>query len=614
MSIEHLRGVGKVGIRTDPDPYDLDLQTFSNGVNVRFRNNKITSGPVFRSVIGLSEANPRYAFIASPTMGSDELYIGYQSGDVKLYANGAETNYTLSGYTQSAVEAAWSSTVLDGVVYVNRADRTPWYLLPAGTSFQNLGSPAPAAMTLNAATSTTSPTLSSASAVPANLVIGQSAYSGGLFLGYVLSWAGDTVTLSADCAVVIASGQQVTFSGQWDATWSCQILSQCSNALVAINVTKGATNYPNLIKTSSPVTTGQTPASWDINQANTLATENTLGSMDGPITNACTLGSDLIIYGKYEAWRMHADGTVEVYDYDKLPFKKGCINVNCAVEINGKNYVFGMDDIWYHDGVSENSLCDEKNRDYIFSSMDVSQSYKNFVTYNPRLNEVYFAYVSGDALVNYITGVTGCNRQATLNLTTNEWTFDDLPSIWFAAYAPLPNFQTYASTTDTYSSIGGSYQDQEDGDKRVISMVGDANATYGLTASLYAFDLYDVGSVAPYPVAPAATAPRYLERIGIDLNELNDDIRDYKLVSTIYPIARVDTSGGNSLQVSAGASDNIGDLSPNWLAYQPYDGETNYKVDVNVAGRWLSLRLLWNDYRDLTLTGFDLDLKRTGKR
>lgn len=546
-------------------------------------------------------------------MSSNVLFIGYQSGRVKLYENGAETDYTLSGYSPSAVEAAWTSTVLDGIIYANRADRTPWYLTSSATTFANLGGVAPAAMVLNANTSTTSPVIDSAS-VPSGLMVGMSAYSGGLFLGYVSSWNSTTVTLTADCAVVITSGASVTFSGQWDSTWSCQILSQCANALVALNVTKGATNFPNMVKTSSPVTTGQTPASWDIAQANTLATENTLGSMDGPITDACTLGSDLIIYGRREAWRMHADGTVQVYDYTKLPFKKGSINTNCSVEFDGKNYVFGFDDIWYHDGVTEQSLCDQKTRDYIFASMDVSQAYKNFVSYNPRLNEMYFAYVSGDALTNFVTGVTGCNRQAVLNLNTNEWTFDDLPSVWFSAYAPLPNFQTYASTTDTYATIGGSYQDQEDGDKRVISMVGDANTTYGLTASLYAFDLYGTGSVAPFPVATAATARRYLERIGIDLNELNEDIRDYKLVSTVYPVARVDTSGGNSLMVSAGASDNIGDTTPNWLAYQPYDGETHYKVDVNVAGRWLSLRLLWNDYRELTLTGFDLDLKRTGKR
>jgi hypothetical protein len=33
---------------------------------------------------------------------------------------------------------------------------------------------------------------------------------------------------------------------------------------------------------------------------------------------------------------------------------------------------------------------------------------------------------------------------------------------------------------------------------------------------------------------------------------------------------------------------------------------------VNAAGRWLALKLQWNDYRDFSITGFDLDLLTTG--
>jgi hypothetical protein len=549
VPIERLRNVGKIGIITDLDPYDLPMEAFSAGVNVRFRNNKVTGAPVFRDVLTLGTTDPRFLFAASPTQSANELFVCYKSGVVHQYSNGAETDFTLSGYTPSAVEATWTGTTLDGLVYINRSDRAPWYLLTSGTNFLNLG---------------------------------------------VISGAG---------------------SGQWDSTWSTLLLRQCSNALVALNVTKGATSYPNLVKTSAPVTTGNIPSSWDQTNAATLATENTLGAMDGPIVDACPLGQDLIIYGRREAWRMHADGTVQVYDYNKLPFKKGAINANCSIELDGKNYVFGMDDIWVHDGFSEQSLCDQQVRDFIFSSLNIAQSAKCYVTYNPRLNEIYFAYVSGDAYVNFLNNVDGCNRQAVLNLTNNSWTFDDLPSTWSAAYAPLPNFQTYASITGTYTTIGGSYQDQEDGDKRVIAMVGSLNAGYNLTTQLYAFDIYGTGSVAAFPVDANATATRYLERVGFDMNELNTELRGYKTLSTIYPQARVDTSGGSYMMISVGASDNISDLTTsNWSPWAQYDGDTNYKLDFNIAGRWLGIRIQWADYRALTITGFDYDIRLTGNR
>jgi hypothetical protein len=222
--------------------------------------------------------------------------------------------------------------------------------------------------------------------------------------------------------------------------------------------------------------------------------------------------------------------------------------------------------------------------------------------------------VSGDSLVNY-QGVSGCNRQAVYNMTTKTWTFDDLPSIFNTDNGPVSNILTYASaTTQTYDSMGGSYQDQEDGGKRIVVCVGDGSGSYGLAPSLYAFDNEGPGSVAPYPVAVAATAPVTFERIGMDLDELDNNLRDYKLLSTVYPQARVDTSNGKYLQISVGASDNPNDLTPNWGPYQPYDGVTKYKLDVNKAGRWLAIRVRWDDWRTFTLTGFDFDIKTTGKR
>jgi hypothetical protein len=127
-----------------------------------------------------------------------------------------------------------------------------------------------------------------------------------------------------------------------------------------------------MVKTSSIVSSGSIPASWDITNPATLATENILQSMDGQITDACQLGADLIIYGQREAYRMHADGSTFVYSYTKLSYAKGSINSNCSIELDGKNYVFGLDDIWVHDGISEESLCDQDcTRDFIFGSLNI---------------------------------------------------------------------------------------------------------------------------------------------------------------------------------------------------------------------------------------------------
>ena len=542
MSIEHIRDIAKYGVLCDPDPYNLPDTAWSFGVNVRFRNGKVSSGPVFRNVFSLGTVSPRYSVAAPPVSGLDMLFTGYLNG--KLYKfNGTETDYTLTGYTPSSAEATWSTTALANILYVNRSDRAPWYLRSSDSTFQNLG--------------------------------------------------------------VVAGGATT-----WDNTYVCQLLRACAGALVALNVTKGAVNYPTMVKTSSIPLSGVVPTSWDITTANTLASENILSEMKGAITDAQTLGPQLVIYGLNEAWIMTADGTLEVYNYRKLPFQKGSLNANCSFELDGKHFVFGVDDIWMHDGNTEVSIVDEKNRDFIFSSINLSKKNRCFILHNPQLKELSFCYISGDRGVNFLGAPDGCNRAYVYNYSDKTGVFDDLPLVYSASVANLSISMTYATATATYATTGGSYLDQEDGYKRTPVFVGDSNATYNLTTSLYAQDLFGTGSTVSFPVDTNATKPRYLERFGIDLDSLNLDLRGYKVVASIYPQGRFGV-GAQPMMINVGSTD-FSNIAPVFGVAQPFDGIGNYKLDFNTAGRFLAMTITYSDYNEMTLTGFDIDLHSTG--
>lgn len=543
MSIVHIRDIAKYGVLCDPDPYNIPDTAWSFGLNVRFRNGKVSSGPVFRNVYPLGTVSPRFSVSASPITGLDLLFTGYLNG--KLYKfNSTETDYTLTGYTPSSAEGTWSYTSLANILYVNRSDRAPWYLRAADTTFQNLG---------------------------------------------------------------VVSGAPTS----WDSTYTCQLLRTCGGALVALNVTKGATNYPTMVKTSSIPLSGVIPASWDYTLPNTLATENILAEMKGSITDAANLGPQLVIYGISETWLMTADGSQQVYSYRKLPFQKGAQNANCSYELDGKHFVFGTDDLWMHDGNTEVSIVDEKNRDFIFSSINMSKRNRSFISHNAQLKELSFNYVSGDRGVGFLGAPDGCNRAYVYNYIDKTGSFDDLPLIYSSSSANLSISATYATTTATYATTGGSYLDQEDGYKRTPVYVGDANTTYSLTTSLYAQDLFGTGSTVAFPVDTNATLPRYLERDGLDLDSLNEDLRGYKVVSSIYPQGRFG-AGAKPLMFSVGAADYF-TTTPIFSAYQPYDGNTNYKLDFNIAGRWLSLRIKYSDYNEMSLSGFDIDLHANGQ-
>jgi hypothetical protein len=173
---------------------------------------------------------------------------------------------------------------------------------------------------------------------------------------------------------------------------------------------------------------------------------------------------------------------------------------------------------------------------------------------------------------------------------------------------------TYATVTETYSTVGGSYLDQEDGFKRTLAFVGSTNATYSLTQSLYAFDPFGTGSTVVFGVDLNATAPVTLEKNGIDLDDLGKDLRGYATISSIYPQARTDPNATAPITVLMGSND-LFNTDPIYDQTQTYDGTAaTYKLDYRTAGRYLAMRMTYPDYHPFTLTGLDFDFDVQGER
>lgn len=400
------------------------------------------------------------------------------------------------------------------------------------------------------------------------------------------------------------------------ASTTCGLLRSNGGALVALNITQSGTNHPTMLLTSSFPTAGTVPSSWDNTNPETNATVNILAEMEGAITDACSLQNNLCIYSHNQTWLQVKTQAFEVFDYYKLPFAKGAINANCSVEIDGVNYVFGPDDIWKHDGTSEQSIINERNRDYVFNSLNASFTNRCFVVHNPALKEIQFCYVSGDRLVHFDqANVDGCNRAATYNYVNDTWTFDDLPSVFSGTYANLSVVATWATIAGTWATVGGTWQGQDDPFKRTVCYVGDTRPVYSLTAQLYAFDLFGAGATVAFPVDTNATVGAHLERDGIDLDQIQGiDLPDYKLFSSVYPLARIDPAANTTLQIKFGTSDYYGQPAVFDGQPQTYDGNTNYKLDFNQSGRYASMYLDYNDYTTFSVSGFDFLIDETGER
>lgn len=396
----------------------------------------------------------------------------------------------------------------------------------------------------------------------------------------------------------------------WDSTWRAGIIRSLNGALVTLKVSQGAVVYPAGIMTSEFTEAGAVPSTWDYTDPTNNATFNSI-DIRGDITDAQNLGDALFVYSRRETWVMTLDpGSEAVWSYHRRFSDAGSINADCSVEVDGKQFVFGPTDIWVHDGHSKDSICDERTRRFIYSSINASKAHRCKVHHNENLKELYFCYVSGDRAVNF-TG-DGCNRAAVFNLSSKTWTFYDLPLIFGLTFANLDTILTYATTGATYASIGGAYLDQEDGLKKVTVMVGDVSAAHSLTASLYAFDLPNTGSLVAYDVDENATGPVTLEKDGLDLDELAAKLRGYKVCTSLYPQATLDVSA-DPLEFRFGGADYFNN-EPSWSEWQTYDGDELYKLDYTTAGRFLSFQMRHSDWHEFVLSGVDLDIDVLGDR
>lgn len=410
----------------------------------------------------------------------------------------------------------------------------------------------------------------------------------------------------------LPSGTDFAALTNWPSTYRCASLRSYGDFLIALNTTEGSNQFPTRVRHSNITLANSIPDSWDETDTTKSAGFNDLVQMQTEIIDGQTLNSNFIIYSSDQVWRMEFVGGQFIFNFRKLFTDSGIINQNCVVEVEGKHYVFDNSDIYIHDGVTKKSICDERVKNFVFRGLNYNNRNRCFVHHNSSLNEVYFCYQSGDDLVSF-TNSDRCNRAAVYNYRNDSWSFMDLPNVSSSTEININTVTTYANSGSlTYDKVGGSYYDQEDSFERHSVMVGEANTDDGLTSDkIFAVDLNDTGRVA-FQRDNAATKPVVLERVGLDLDELSQPLTGYKIISSIYPQA-LSLNEDKTMIFEFGASDHP-NLSPTYLSSSTFTIDTDHKIDSRASGRYLSYKISFSDFKDFEFSGFDVNVKTTGRR
>jgi hypothetical protein len=382
--------------------------------------------------------------------------------------------------------------------------------------------------------------------------------------------------------------------------------------MLALGLTEGSTSYPNRVRFSDITLANQVPGSWDATDTTKSAGFNDLVQLRTPIVDGATLGSNFLIYSSDQVWLMEFVGGTFIFNFRKVFDDAGVINQNCILEVEGKHYVFDTDDIYVNDGITRQSICDNRVRDYIFNGIDMSLQEACFVMHVADLEEIYFCYHTGDDLAVY-GEVSGCNRAAVYNYRSDTWSFVDLPNVTSGSLANIDTVTTYASSSLTYDSTGGTYHSQESKFTRYPVMVSKKDTTAGITSPrLLGLDLVDSGTLN-LPETTEVNKPMYLERTGIDLDqEAQLPISSYKVINKIFPQITTPATE-HEFTFTFGAAD----LAPDAPAYGSsvtFDNSTDHKLDTRIAGRYLSYKVETPTIKDFTLSGMDVNIVPTGRR
>ena len=419
---------------------------------------------------------------------------------------------------------------------------------------------------------------------------------------------------SAPMAMLPGGARMVDLTG-WGADWRCGSLRAFKDFLFAINLTRGQDSFPTSFRWSDATLAGQTPRSWDAADLSTLANEVLLAQLDSPLVDAIPLRNSLMLYSKTQIYIVDYTGDTSnagqnLFVNRMVSADGGMIALNCAVEIEGKHYVFGVNDLYITDGNQRLSLGAAKIREWVFRNMDYGKADRCFVTHMPRFNEVLFGFVSLDDRAHF-KDTDHCNRGILFNYVSGSMAIVDLPNVSKGTNVDMMTGKTWDEMgTTTWDGMGGSWQDLQSGSSFNPVFAAVAHDGGAAAHRLVALDNIDTGRIG-LPYDPETTAPAIAERVGIDLDNAGSDLATYKVVRSMFPQVTMRTPGRFQIQVG-------GALYPSspvlWDQPVGFNPETSYKIDMRVGGRYLAVRFLETAPADFDLSGFDLDVISGGRR
>lgn len=374
---------------------------------------------------------------------------------------------------------------------------------------------------------------------------------------------------------------------------------------------------------------------WCDADANRNSGWNFLGGGGGPIVDGKSMRDSFIIYRERSVWQMSFIGGLEVFSFKELFNDVGALSQNCIAEVDGQHFVIGHSDVYLHNGIQKQSICDAVVRKAIFERVDpkfvnnifasVDYANKEFWVCIPELRTA--------DVPDYIRG--SCNVAFVYNWQEQTWSKRDIPDILCSTYTILDLPQSdiswlapeeeasWTSAQDTWLSSEFRYNPSDWGFAMGSVHQKPHNSTEGWVDDNYWFDLNfwdeEERDTTSYKIFTSIEESTYdgLEFEGIVEKKWMTlgDYTDTSMVHKIYPLVRGTEGGtvGGVVDVYMSGTKTILE-SPSWKKIGRFDAAKMTKLSCRVSGNFIHVRFVIPEEYRSQIRGFTMEWDKIGRR
>lgn len=376
----------------------------------------------------------------------------------------------------------------------------------------------------------------------------------------------------------------------WPVADQAQAMRPFREFLIAMNITQGGVEFPDLLRWSDAAPPGDVPQSWTPG-VQSQAGEVSVSFNPGALVDGKQLLDRFFVYKTQSTYVMTLVGGVFVFNQRPIFATVGCLARGCIAEWRGQHMLLTDGDLVAHDGINVKSIASNRLRREIFQNLDGDNFENSYLAISTAKNTLYICRPT--------TGEEFPTEAITLNL-------DDL-SFGHQSLVATGTPHIVDGLINTDDSVQRNWSDKTTLWNNDETRWNEADFSRinneVILADPVNLKFQELGLGTDFDGTPMVTLA---EREGIALG----DPRTRKYVRRLFP--RFYGGEGNTVQVQVGATDQP-DSAPVYSPVQDFVIGVDRYVNVSVAGFYLAYRFSTTGGIFWQLPNFDVEFELMGE-